>query len=92
MVDPAFYMAAGMRLVKKTVNQDHVSADHRRCRRQSDPAVTSSTFFDFPARQRDASISAHWTARRGPVAGLLAVSPEAGPASRPAMSSRSMAA
>ena len=92
----AFYTGLlGMRLVKKTVNQDDVSAYHLFYADGKANPGTDLTFFDFPAapeRRGTNSISRTGLARRGRKdPRLLAGSPEEGRRREPAISSRSTA-
>ena len=92
----AFYTGLlGMRLVKKTVNQDDVSAYHLFYADGKANPGTDLTFFDFPAAPGAARHQfdlAHRPARRRrKAARLLARSPETGRRASPATSSRSTA-
>ena len=84
-----------MRLVKKTVNQDDVSAYHLFYADGKANPGTDLTFFDFPAAPERRGSQQHFAhriaRRRREKPRLLAGSPERRRAATPAMSARSTA-
>ena len=92
----AFYTGLlGMRLVKKTVNQDDVSAYHLFYADGKANPGTDLTFFDFPAAPERRGSQQHVphraARRRRSQPRLLARPPEAGRRRTPAISSKSTA-